>query len=1009
MPGHNPSATKALEDAIVAKKPDKVRQAIEAGANVNAVIIHERIPYISLAIMKGDADIVHALLEAGADANRRGTVGTPLMYVASIKGPAVSAIIRDLADHGAELDQVSGHDGHELTALSLFLNSGDYMAATALLKCGANPDAPNANGSIPLMDAITADNIYAIKLLAKFKANLKNAILEAIKEHVVKSKFDPALYDTLLALGSDLYATHHDLNALHIACIAGLKPAVEYFCNHQMPLNSFEAIEKSYLYLALFMGKQDIYTFLVGRGADPDARDAKGYTLMHIAVPTAQIPNVQFLLDHGVRTDIADAAGNTPLHLLMRDINEIENAVADFTVSSKRFAQAPIHSMLRDLQPSDYPGTLRLILRAGALVNARNAEDLTPLDEGFRHLSSQVSAKNIEMLYLLARYGGLLSPGTTALFNHKRHEHPSELLALASILSYANAAHPYVLAARKADLTALESLPSELEVRNEALLNAIVMNHQTACEFLLNNGAEPLHRAADGNLPLHLASQAQHEHIALLLVQRGAYPINDSEDLNQYREEAFKWFNSSIRKRLAAAKKAYWAANPTTDPEPVIESRDVSPEVCTTPEPPLAHVQPISRQKQSYTLLLQGINQYLTDAEKSYRTGDSQDLADWLIFASQRLARAEKSEEADERELAPLSARISTYKAHLAAMAKPQSSKTAHHRPKAAKLPASTASKPRPPASSLLLAPALVRSSGTLSLQQWTDLKELYLRIDSLHKAYQSLSLKQQQMTEGIQLISAMHYNLIRVFELAKNAGNKHAGRVRAQLCHHYFAVYPNEIMALSLLCLAVDQNAVDLAALITKVRELKFYNSKVMPVARYEDDRPHAAVIDHFSTAIGLLTELYRSAQKFYESGGLPAAANAFEYTPHQADAARMHITVLGELLKTPHREALIDLLCAALGRVEANCLSKQLIELRNSGGHEVDTVMAEGFIREVISSASIADIVRTAQRVHEGLNAPTASSADAAGTDQIASLVSTNHRSDTAAAGAGGWSPSG
>ena len=55
-------------------------------------------------------------------------------------------------------------------------------------------------------------------------------------------------------------------------------------------------------------------TLLLDHGADPNARDHKGFTALHRAAEMGELQIVKLLLDRGAFPDL-DAGGHTPLSL----------------------------------------------------------------------------------------------------------------------------------------------------------------------------------------------------------------------------------------------------------------------------------------------------------------------------------------------------------------------------------------------------------------------------------------------------------------------------------------------------------------------------------------------------------------------------------------------------------------------------------------------------------------------------------------------------------------------
>jgi ankyrin repeat protein len=62
-----------------------------------------------------------------------------------------------------------------------------------------------------------------------------------------------------------------------------------------------------------------VASLLLDRGADIDARDRQGRTVLHRAASRGQLQAVQLLLARGAAIDPIDALGQTPLHLAVRE------------------------------------------------------------------------------------------------------------------------------------------------------------------------------------------------------------------------------------------------------------------------------------------------------------------------------------------------------------------------------------------------------------------------------------------------------------------------------------------------------------------------------------------------------------------------------------------------------------------------------------------------------------------------------------------------------------------
>ncbi len=125
--------------------------------------------------------------------------------------------------------------------------------------------------------------------------------------------------------------------------------------------------------------RADVVELLLKQGADANARDASGVTvLMYAAMAGSKVEIVEMILAHGAEVNAAETGGRrvTALHLA---------------------------ALLR-MKPS---GVLRLLLRAGADIDARDASGLTALDWA-------VKKGNVEKAALLRKFKDSTIPGPPA-------------------------------------------------------------------------------------------------------------------------------------------------------------------------------------------------------------------------------------------------------------------------------------------------------------------------------------------------------------------------------------------------------------------------------------------------------------------------------------------------------------------------------------------------------------------------------------------------------------------
>lgn len=107
---------------------------------------------------------------------------------------------------------------------------------------------------------------------------------------------------------------------------------------------------------------------LLENGAIVDAPDHRGFTPMHVAAIEGNTPAIQLLLEHG--GSVATRTPSTPVILL-----GLGGGVAACTPAQRFGGSTPLHAAARYLKLD----AIRMLLAAGADVNARDCGGFTPL------------------------------------------------------------------------------------------------------------------------------------------------------------------------------------------------------------------------------------------------------------------------------------------------------------------------------------------------------------------------------------------------------------------------------------------------------------------------------------------------------------------------------------------------------------------------------------------------------------------------------------------------------
>lgn len=116
--------------------------------------------------------------------------------------------------------------------------------------------------------------------------------------------------------------------------------------------------------------------FLLGKGADIDAKDSGGMTPLHFAVCNGNLEMVKFLVKEGADFDLA-CKGKTVLDLARSSESENKKEVIKFFEEEVEIGKrrTPLHYAIL----SDNSKTLKLLLEQERFINAQDSENCTPL------------------------------------------------------------------------------------------------------------------------------------------------------------------------------------------------------------------------------------------------------------------------------------------------------------------------------------------------------------------------------------------------------------------------------------------------------------------------------------------------------------------------------------------------------------------------------------------------------------------------------------------------------
>lgn len=296
---------------------------VQAGADINLKDAMGRTPLHHAAAQNQD-NFVQMLLKLGADPNLRDEDGkTPLHKL----GTARPTLIDVFVSHGAN-PNIRDDDGK--TPLHHFLDKP--LMVERLLRNNADPNIRDDAGKSPFMYMIDDEK------LQKYPQVVQQMLSAAADVCAVNDKGENLLHLAARLDKHDAFASVIDRadlmqkdnngnNVLHVlartqsvfmlARVLDRAPELLQEKNNAgvTPLGELCDCVHGRHWVMQSNSLDSVVRIMLIRGADPDAQDRAGRTLLHFAAATGRTDMLKTLLDRKANPDIRDAKGNAPLHL----------------------------------------------------------------------------------------------------------------------------------------------------------------------------------------------------------------------------------------------------------------------------------------------------------------------------------------------------------------------------------------------------------------------------------------------------------------------------------------------------------------------------------------------------------------------------------------------------------------------------------------------------------------------------------------------------------------------
>ena len=372
---------------------------------------------------------------------------------------------------------------------------GDLPAMKALLKSGSDPDAPGPFGTPALHWRVDMDDLSGARLLLQAGANAK------------------ALTD-------------RGISALSLAIANGNVDMVALLLQSGADANQLEPTGETQLMMAAQAGVLPVVQSLLAHGARVDEREAGfGQTALMYAARAGHADIAAALLTAGAQANVATKVGAAPPFIPPNSVAGFGFGVGILRggVPADRGRREPAPGGMTPLHHAarhNHVEVAKLLLKAGASIDAREANDITPL-------LMAISNDNMQAAHLLLESGANVNAvdwyGRTPLWeavnvrnlyvHNATFKNGIDRAPVLELIRALLAAHANVNARTKETppfRNHLLEITGSLEwvdfTGQTPFLTAALAGDVTVMKLLLENGADPKINTFQGTSPLMAAA-----------------------------------------------------------------------------------------------------------------------------------------------------------------------------------------------------------------------------------------------------------------------------------------------------------------------------------------------------------------------------------------------------------------------------------------------------------------------------------------------------------------------
>ncbi|CAJ1392563.1 unnamed protein product [Effrenium voratum] len=295
-------------------RAEVVHCLLQNGADMNKARTSNGDTPLHVAARNRRAEVVNCLLEAGADKDKGDNDGATPLYLCAQHGRA--EIAGHLIDAGADKDRGMGR--HGITPLQIASRNGHLEIVQGLLEAGADKDKPSNDGFTPLHISSQYGRVDIVECLLKAGADRDKAKSDngVAPLHTAALHGHSEIVHLLLAAGADKDKANTDgFTALHVAAQSAQLQVLCELLEAGADMDKASNVGVTPLHVAALSGHLQVVRSLLKAGADKDRGNNDGLTPLHLAAGYDHADVARCLLEAGANKDKDCNAGVTPLDL----------------------------------------------------------------------------------------------------------------------------------------------------------------------------------------------------------------------------------------------------------------------------------------------------------------------------------------------------------------------------------------------------------------------------------------------------------------------------------------------------------------------------------------------------------------------------------------------------------------------------------------------------------------------------------------------------------------------